>query len=614
MIKIYRVGVGGEVSCRAGLSSGLYWVVCLEMPVTGGKMAESTDADWVSRFADEVIAEADRRGGKPIVCASGLSPSGPIHLGNLREVMTPHLVADEIRRRGYECVHILSWDDFDRFRKVPAGIDPSWAEHIGKPLTSVPAPPGSAYPNWAEHFKAPMIEALARLGVQYHGISQTEQYTAGAYREQILLAMRERARIDAVLDRYRTKAKLAPPASGTGKLDEADLEAAQEAAEGSGAASEDDGTAATGYYPYKPYCSACDRDVTTVTGYDDETTALTYTCACGHTETVLLSEFNHGKLVWKVDWPMRWAYEGVVFEPSGVDHSSPGSSYVVGGELVGEIFGGQQPIGPMYAFVGISGMAKMSSSKGGVPTAADALEIMEAPLLRWLYARRRPNQSFKIAFDQEIQRLYDEWDALSRKVDEGTASPADAAAYGRAVRTALGALPLTPRPVSYRTLASIVDITTGHDEQTLRILRDMDPAHPVGSLDETRPRLDCAQRWITTQVPVEQRTQVRAEPDAARLAALDDEQRRSLRLLLDGLADHWSLEGLTTLVYGVPKILLGLPMDVKPTPELKAAQRGFFALLYDLLVGRDTGPRLPTLLLAVGADRARALLSPDIRG
>ena len=42
----------------------------------------------------------------------------------------------------------------------------------------------------------------------------------------------------------------------------------------------------------------------------------------------------------------------------------------------------------------------MSSSSGGVPTPADALRIMEAPLLRWLYARRRPNQSFKVAFDQ----------------------------------------------------------------------------------------------------------------------------------------------------------------------------------------------------------------------
>lgn len=578
-------------------------------------VAQSTETDWVSRFADEVIAEAERRApGKPIVCASGLSPSGPIHLGNLREVMTPHLVADEIRRRGHDCVHIISWDDYDRFRKVPAGIDPSWSEHIGKPLTSVPAPPGSSYPNWAEHFKAPMIEALAELGVEFHGISQTEKYTAGAYREQILHAMRHRGDIDAVLDRYRTKDKGDKPAAKKqqpkGKLDEADQAAAEAAAEGSGAASEDDGSGgAAGYYPYKPYCTACGRDLTTVTGYDDDTTEMSYTCVCGHAETVRLSEFNGGKLVWKVDWPMRWAYEGVVFEPSGVDHSSPGSSFVVGGQIVKEVFGGEQPIGPMYAFVGISGMAKMSSSKGGVPTPADALEIMEAPLLRWLYARRKPNQSFKIAFDQEIQRLYDEWDALERKIADGAAQPADAAAYSRAVRTAAGELPSTPRPLPYRTLASVVDITTGHDEQTLRILSDLDPANPVKSLDDTRPRLDKAERWINTQVPADQRTQVRAEPDAELLASLGDTERESLRLLLDGLDDHWSLDGLTTLVYGVPKIQAGLAADAKPTPELKVAQRSFFALLYTLLVGRDTGPRLPTLLLAVGADRVRRLLA-----
>nr|WP_027346633.1 lysine--tRNA ligase [Hamadaea tsunoensis] len=569
-------------------------------------MTQSTEqqGDWVSRFADEVIAEAERRApGKTIVCASGLSPSGPIHLGNLREVMTPHLVADEIRRRGYDCVHVLSWDDFDRYRKVPVGAgvdDLGWEEHIGKPLTSVPAPPGSAYASWAEHFKQPMIEAMARLGIEVHAISQTEKYTAGAYREQVLLAMRERAKIDEVLGRYRTKVA----AAETEDADEA------AAAEGSGAADEDDGGSAAGYFPYKPYCANCDKDLTTVTAYDDETTALSYTCtACGHTETVLLSEHTRGKLVWKVDWPMRWAYEGVVFEPSGVDHSSPGSSFVVGGQIVREVFDAEPPIGPMYAFVGIAGMAKMSSSKGGVPTASDALEIMEPPLLRWLYARRRPNQSFKVAFDAEIQRMYDEWDALSRRVADGSVNAADGFAYQRATETvSAGKLPLTPHPLPYRTLASIVDITAGNEVQTYRILSDLDPADPLASLDEARPRLDCAERWILTQVPAEQRTQVRAEPDAELLSTLDDHRRESLRMLAEGLDDHWSLEGLTSLVYGVPKRQLGLPLDVKPTPELKVAQREFFALLYHLIVGRDTGPRLPTLLLAVGADRIRTLL------
>jgi lysyl-tRNA synthetase class 1 len=576
---------------------------------------QSTETDWVSRFADEVIAEAERRApgtvtsgaaAPAVVVASGLSPSGPIHLGNLREVMTPHLVADEIRRRGYAVRHVLSWDDYDRYRKVPEsvpGVDESWSEHIGKPLTSVPAPAGSPYPNWAEHFKAAMVASLAELGVEYDPVSQTEQYTSGAYREQVLHAMKHRADIDAILEQYRTK-----PKAGAKKQQKPVDEAELEAAEGSGAATEDDGSGSAGYFPYKPYCGGCGKDFTVVTAYDDETTQMAYTCsACGFAETVRLSEFNRGKLVWKVDWPMRWAYEGVVFEPSGVDHSSPGSSFQVGGQIVG-IFDGKQPIGPMYAFVGISGMAKMSSSRGGVPTPADALKIMEPQLLRWLYARRRPNQSFKIAFDQEIQRLYDEWDALERKVADGTALPADAAAYSRATRTAAGELPRTPRPMPYRTLASVVDITAGHDEQTRRILSDLDPENPLKSLDEVRPRLDRAENWISTYMPVDQRTVVRDEPDHALLSSLDEQGRESLRLLLEGLDTHWSLEGLTTLVYGVPKMLAGLGPDAKPTPELKAAQRAFFALLYRLLVGRDTGPRLPTLLLAVGADRVRKLL------
>ena len=42
--------------------------------------------------------------------------------------------------------------------------------------------------------------------------------------------------------------------------------------------------------------------------------------------------------------------------------------------------------------------------------------------------------------------------------------------------------------------------------------------------------------------------------------------------------------------------------------SLGAAQREFFKLLYNLLIGKDTGPRLPTLLLAIGPEKLRALL------
>jgi lysyl-tRNA synthetase, class I len=540
--------------------------------------------DWVARTAAQVRTEGERRHpGEVPTCASGISPSGPVHLGNLRELMIPHLVADEVRRNGAPCRHILSWDDYDRLRRVPGGY-PDWlAEYIGRPLTSVPDPCGE-HENYAEHFKAPLREALDRLGIQVTEISQTEMYTSGAYTAQIVLAMRQRAQIGAVLGRYRTR-----------RAEDEDEDGQQTGRE---------------YYPFRPYCASCGRDDTTVTAFDDETTEITYTCACGAVVGPTPIADVAGKLAWKVDWPMRWAYEHVTFEPAGVDHASPGSSFTVGGELVTAIFGGEMPLHFGYAFVGTSGSSKMSGSRGGAPTPADALEIFEAPVLRWLYARRRPEQSITLAFGSEVGRIYDEWDALSLRVAEGNADEARYAVYVRASSTSDGPLPVTPRPLKFATLASVADVTAGDQAQMLRIVRDLTADDPVESLDDVRPRLDCAQAWVTNYVRPEDRTQVRDQPDRARLAALPESDREAINLLLKHLADDWSLEGLTTLLYGIPKLQRGLPISAPPTDELKAAQRAWFILLYELLIGKDTGPRLPTLVLALGQDRIRSLLAP----
>ena len=88
-----------------------------------------------------------------------------------------------------------------------------------------------------------------------------------------------------------------------------------------------DGATELERFPYKPYCRTCQRDTTTVTAYDDATTDLSYTCDRGHTHTTNLATQDEGKLAWKVDWPMRWAFEHVDFEPAGMDHATPGSSF-----------------------------------------------------------------------------------------------------------------------------------------------------------------------------------------------------------------------------------------------------------------------------------------------
>jgi lysyl-tRNA synthetase class 1 len=61
-------------------------------------------------------------------------------------------------------------------------------------------------------------------------------------------------------------------------------------------------------------------------------------------------------------------------------------------------------------------------------------------------------------------------------------------------------------------------------------------------------------------------------------------------------------------VYGAPKLARGLGVEDRPTDEVKADQKEFFRLLYNLLVDADRGPRLPTLVVALGAERVRTLL------
>jgi lysyl-tRNA synthetase class 1 len=545
--------------------------------------------DWVTRAADDAVRHAQGAqagaGTEIVTVSSGASPSGRVHLGNLREFLTVHFVAEELRRRGLNTRHLHVWDDYDRFRKVPVGVDPSWSDHIGRPLTAVPDPDG-CHDSWAAHFKAPLRDALHAMGVDMDEVSQTERYRAGHYRDAVLTAVRERDAIEAVLARHRTKA--------------VHLESADE--------DEASGRGSLSRFPYKPYCRDCGRDTVTLTAYDEETTDLSYTCdVTGYEGVTNLTTDFEGKLVWKVDWPMRWAFEHVDFEPAGMDHATPGSSFTVGHELVETVYEMPRPAWFGYGFVGFAGVQKMSSSAGGAPTAEDALRVLEAPILRWLYVRRNPRQTFNIDFGAEVVRLYDEWDALGRKAADPAKRDAQVLAYERATATSTaGRLPSAPVVVPFRLLSSVADITAGSAEQISRIVEHA--GHPHGSVEDLQPRLDKAMAWTAEFVDPADRTTVRESPDIDTLASLDPRQRQWIDLLLEHLPDELDLEPLTAVVYGVPKLARGMALDDPPTDEVKADQKELFALLYRLLVGAERGPRLPTLILALGAQRVRTLL------
>jgi lysyl-tRNA synthetase, class I len=548
--------------------------------------AELWDDAVAARVVAHVSAAAVADGGAPIVCASGISPSGQIHLGNLREVFTTHLVAEALRRHGHEVVHLHSWDDYDRFRKVPAGVDPSFERYVGMPLASIPDPRGE-FSSYADRYMDQFRSELEVLGIRMAERRQSELYPAGTYNAAIRRAMDERERVFDTLAEQQTAGR-----------HELSLEQRRRA-----------------YYPFKPYCTECFRDDTRVISWDGA--FAEWECRHGHSGSMSLADGARisGKLVWKVDWPMRWAHEGVSFEPAGEDHHAPTGSYTVGRTLVSDLYGGCAPESIVYSFVTLAGVGgKMSGSAGGVAVASTAFEVIEPAIVRWLYVRRLPSQSFAIDLSPKgVQRLYDEWDRLGADVHGADPDPADVAIFRETTESSAGPVQRTQRPVSFRLLASVADITQGDLTQIARIVSShldepVDDADPSALLADLQPRLDCAIRYATELVPEQQRTRVRTTFSIETFDALDERERRGVTLLADGLADNWSLEGLTRLIYAVPKQLLGLSAEAEATAEVKAQQRVFFKAVYRLVCNAETGPRLPTLLLSIGRERAHQLL------
>jgi lysyl-tRNA synthetase class 1 len=248
-----------------------------------------------------------------------------------------------------------------------------------------------------------------------------------------------------------------------------------------------------------------------------------------------------------------------------------------------------------------------------VPTATDALRILEAPMLRWLYVRRAPTQAFDIDFGPSVVRLYDEWDALGRKAADPDKSDVATLAWHRASETAsAGRLPTPAVPVPFRTLSSVADVTAGSAELISRVMESS--GFPHDSVADLEPRLSKAMQWTAEHVPADERTTVRDEPDADRLGSLGEDEELWLRIFLDRLPDDLDLDAATSVVYGVPKVARGLGLDDPPTDQVKADQKGFFRLLYQLLVSAERGPRLPTLVVALGPEKVRRLLTPPSDG
>ena len=154
---------------------------------------------WADQIADKIIKE---RGNKKVyTCASGIGVSGTLHIGNFRDTITTDLVIKALQDKGKKTRFVYSWDNFDRFRKVPANIPKTHEKYIGMPVSEVPSPFGKG--KYAEYFEKPFEKSVKKVGVNPEFISQSKMYKSCKYSSLIKLAIDKRKEIMKILNKYR---------------------------------------------------------------------------------------------------------------------------------------------------------------------------------------------------------------------------------------------------------------------------------------------------------------------------------------------------------------------------------------------------------------------------
>ncbi len=532
---------------------------------------------WSEEIAQKII---DRNPDKEeYVCAAGTSPSGSVHIGNFRDVATPLFVVKALQKKGKKARLLLSWDDYDRCRKIPANVrevvGDSYDKYIGCPYVDIPDPWG-CHKSFAEHFEEEYLNALKKFGIDIECRYQADMYRSGAYTQDILEALRKRGEIFEILDSFKTKDPDKTPEELKAEHD----------------------TEKANYYPVSIFCPECHSDFTTITSLSDDCTTAEYTCRCGHHGTFhFLSDFNC-KLGWKVDWPMRWRYEKVDFEPGGKDHAAPTGSYSNAKIISKKIFGFEPPIFQGYEFIGIKGMTGKMSSSSGLNLTPDALlKLYQPEIILWLYSKTEPTKAFDFCFDDGILRQYFEFDKMLTDCRNGTANEAvQAIMYNCKIE----GRDIVTIPMSLLVqLGSIVNFNVPMLETVFSKI-----GTPY-TREQFADRLDRAKYWLEECAP-DQVNRLRETRNWEVYNTLNEDEKKAIALLHDGIkAGGYDLDGLNTMLYGIPKTVYPQFAESK---ELRSIQSTFFKTVYKLLLDKEQGPRLYLFLYAIEADKYVGLL------
>ncbi|MGP6206685.1 lysine--tRNA ligase [Cuniculiplasma sp. SKW3] len=478
--------------------------------------------------------------------STGISPSGPIHLGNLREILTGDIIYKSLVISEKDASFIYLCDDIDPLRKVYPFLPQSYSVHVGKPLRDIPAPEGDL--SYSEYFLRPFLKSIETLDVKPEVIRTGQLYAEGKFGDIIDLMIKKREEIRNIIQ---------------------DI---------SGRELEDN------WFPYNPKCSKCGR-INSATAYDYSDGFVYYRCSCGNEGKSDIYK-DEGKLPWRLEWPAKWKILGVTIEPFGKDHGTQGGSYDTGKAISEAILNYPAPLPQMFERILLKGKGAMHSSTGVNIPATEILDFAPPEIVRYMMARVPPSRH--IEFDPEVGflNLMDEFERLIKlskdnKLDEDQKT----LLHISSTENALDDLP------DYRHLTTLVQIYS-KDEQIKNVLARSGKTYPDELLER---RIKQARYWVNHYAPESSKFQVSGETDQVNMSETEKEVICSFLKNINSM-DEWKAD----LIHEAARNAIE-KSGLSPS-------EGFVAL-YKALIGKERGPRIGFFLESMEKNRVKGRLS-----
>jgi len=492
---------------------------------------------WADVLADELLKEEKKH-----ILATGITPSGPIHIGNMREILTTDAVYRCLLAKGGEAELIYVADDFDHLRKVYPYLPKTYEKYVGIPISEIPCPCGK-HKSYADHYLISFLNALKEIGVKPKIYRANEMYKSGKYNDFIQTALQNTNRIKDIIQRISKR----------------DLP--------------------KDWIPFNVKCEKCGR-ITSTKPTLYEYPLIEYNCECGNTGEIDIKKGGVGKLPWRVDWPARWKMLGVTFEPFGKDLGTVGGARDTGKAIVEEIYDYPAPNYAVYEFIMLKGMGAMHSSKGTALSAEELLNMTPPEVLRFLIVNNQPDKHLVFDSGLGLLNLVDEYDKLERVYFEKEEAIKGMKDLKKTYELSQPYdIPKTiPFQLPYRHLVTLIQIGKDWKEVKQILLRTGQIPKDLSKNDEThlKQRSEHAKYWLDKFAPEMVKFEVKKKLPKV---SLEMEQIKFLSTFEKCLSSiNWDPEEIHNAIYDSSQ---------KEKIQIKTA----FKTIYQIILDQEKGPR-----------------------